>query len=187
VLRRALLDAAETPSDPAFREAVRVHVEFGSKVATQTLTPTLTTSCTRCARSPAERGRATAATDARCSDGQRRRARDLHHTFRCEPSNQAEVVGGHHRHRRSGRREVPGLHLGDRPPQHGRHARLQRPPVGSPTSTSRRCRAHPSSRLSPAASRVDRARATPVRGRPPRSCICGKQQWRRRYRLHAER
>ena len=31
----AALDAAEMRSDPAFREAVREHVEFGSKVAMQ--------------------------------------------------------------------------------------------------------------------------------------------------------
>jgi hemoglobin len=29
------LDATEMPSDPAFREAVREHVEFGSEVAMQ--------------------------------------------------------------------------------------------------------------------------------------------------------
>jgi hemoglobin len=29
------LDATEMPSDPALREAVREHVEFGSKVAMQ--------------------------------------------------------------------------------------------------------------------------------------------------------
>jgi hemoglobin len=34
-LYMAALDAAELPSDPAFREAVREHVEFGSKVAMQ--------------------------------------------------------------------------------------------------------------------------------------------------------
>ena len=31
----AALDVAEMPTDPAFREAVREHVEFGSKVAMQ--------------------------------------------------------------------------------------------------------------------------------------------------------
>ena len=31
----AALDAADMPSDPAFREAVREHVEFGSEVAMQ--------------------------------------------------------------------------------------------------------------------------------------------------------
>ena len=31
----AALDATAMPSDPAFREAVREHVEFGSKVAMQ--------------------------------------------------------------------------------------------------------------------------------------------------------
>src|SRR3954464_190375 len=34
-LYMAALDAAELPSDPAFREAVREHVEFGSRVAMQ--------------------------------------------------------------------------------------------------------------------------------------------------------
>jgi hemoglobin len=34
-LYMAALDATEMPSDPAFREAVREHVEFGSKVAMQ--------------------------------------------------------------------------------------------------------------------------------------------------------
>jgi hemoglobin len=34
-LYMAALDAAEMPSDPAFREAVREHVEFGSHVAMQ--------------------------------------------------------------------------------------------------------------------------------------------------------
>jgi hemoglobin len=34
-LYMAALDAAEMPSDPAFREAVREHVEFGSRVAMQ--------------------------------------------------------------------------------------------------------------------------------------------------------
>jgi hemoglobin len=34
-LYMAALDAAEMPSDPAFRDAVREHVEFGSKVAMQ--------------------------------------------------------------------------------------------------------------------------------------------------------
>jgi hemoglobin len=34
-LYMAALDAAEMPSDQAFREAVREHVEFGSKVAMQ--------------------------------------------------------------------------------------------------------------------------------------------------------
>jgi hemoglobin len=31
----AALDKADTPSDAAFREAVREHVEFGSRVAMQ--------------------------------------------------------------------------------------------------------------------------------------------------------
>ena len=34
-LYMAALDAAEMPSDPSFREAVREHVEFGSQVAMQ--------------------------------------------------------------------------------------------------------------------------------------------------------
>jgi hemoglobin len=34
-LYMAALDATDMPSDPAFREAVREHVEFGSKVAMQ--------------------------------------------------------------------------------------------------------------------------------------------------------
>jgi hemoglobin len=34
-LYMAALDAADMPGDPAFREAVREHVEFGSKVAMQ--------------------------------------------------------------------------------------------------------------------------------------------------------
>jgi hemoglobin len=31
----AALDATDMPSDPAFRDAVREHVEFGSRVAMQ--------------------------------------------------------------------------------------------------------------------------------------------------------
>jgi hemoglobin len=34
-LYMAAVDAAELPSDPAFRKAVRAHIEFGAKVATQ--------------------------------------------------------------------------------------------------------------------------------------------------------
>jgi hypothetical protein len=73
-------------------------------------------------------------------------------TFRCQASNQEEVVRINVDIIEQVASAFSGLHLGGRPPQHGRHARLQLPPMGIPPSTSPRCSAHPSSRRSAVAS-----------------------------------
>ena len=55
-LSLAAADAAGLPDDPAFREALRSHVEFGSLVAMQTRTLKPKTSSMRCVKCQNGRG-----------------------------------------------------------------------------------------------------------------------------------
>jgi hemoglobin len=64
-LYMAALDAAAMPSDPAFREAVREHVEFGSRVAMQNSHADSDEQLHPLREVPAGRGRATTTDTAR--------------------------------------------------------------------------------------------------------------------------
>ena len=166
------------------RELVSAHVEFGSRVATQTLTPTLTTSCTRCARSPAGRGRATAATDARCSRSSAAPSTRPSSTPSAATFESGRGRGGHHRHRRSGRREVPRA-------SSRRSSTAARAARASSTTCSGESDEHLAAMQGSPKFQAIARRFAGLTEFEPHQCevvhlalaSCGRQQSRRRYRL----
>jgi len=91
-LYMAALDAAGMPADPAFREACGSMSSSGRGWRCRTRTPPRMRSCIRCARFPVGRGPATSRGLRSCAHHARRRLRDLHQHFRCQPEDQDAVV-----------------------------------------------------------------------------------------------